>query len=112
MERYSALDMAKGASVVLVGVMTLFLLALLPQPGYRLSRLVLFGFVILVGWIGAAGVLFERFVPTVCGALGLFLIGFWQFTIGLVMLPTSGALFISALLLRENTGDRGETSTA
>lgn len=112
MERYSSLDIAKGASVVLVGVMTLFLLALLPHPGYRLSRLVLFGLVILVGWVGAAGALFERFVPTVSGALGLFLLGFWQFTIGLVMLPTSGALFVTALLLRENTGDRAETPTA
>lgn len=112
MKGYLTLDIAKGTSVVLVGVLTLFLLALLPQPGYRLSRLVLFGVVILVGWIGAAGALFERFVPTVSGALGLFLLGFWQFTIGLVMLPTSGSLFVTALLLRENTGDRAESLTA
>ena len=112
MKAYSALDIATGASVVMVSVMTLILLALLPQPGYRLSRLVLFALVTLVGWLGATGAVLDRFVPTVIGAVGLFLLGFWQFTIGLIMLPTAGVLFITAMMLRDNVVDRTDPPTA
>lgn len=112
MKQYSTLDIAKGASIVMVSVMTLILVALLPQPGYQLSRLVFFALVILIGWIGAVGAYFERFVPTITGAVGVFLLGFWQFTIGLIMLPTSGALLVTALLLREKAADRTGPPTA
>ena len=96
---YSGVDIARGASVVVVALLTLVLLAILPQPGYRTSRLVPFALVILVGWGGALGAIYERVPLTLGGAIGIFLLGFWQFTIGLAMLPTSAVLLITALLM-------------
>lgn len=98
---YSKLDIFRGASVVAVGLMTLVLLALLPAPGFRTSRLVLFALIIAIGLMGAAGAVWVRFWPTVLGSIGLFLLGFWQFTIGLIMLPTCMILLLTAILMRE-----------
>lgn len=97
--RYSALDVFRGASVASVGLLTLVLLALLPAPGYRTSRLLLFGLVALVAWVGAAGAVWKRVWPLVGGAAGLFLLGFWQFTLGVVMLPAAAVLLTTALLV-------------
>lgn len=102
---YTRLELLRGASVGAVGVMTLVLLALLPAPGFRTSRLVLFGVIIALGWIGGAGALWVRFWPTTLGAAGLFLLGFWQFTIGLVMLPTSFVLLLTAIVMRNPPGE-------
>lgn len=95
----------------MVGLLTLVLLALLPAPGYRTSRLVLFALIITIAWVGAAGVVFGRFGPTVGAAIGLFLLGFWQFTIGVVMLPTSLALLLTAILFREPADETASTAT-
>ena len=99
--RYSLLDILRGASVIAVVLLTLVLLALLPAPGYRTSRLVLFAVVVLFAWIGAAGAVSGRFGLLLAGAIGQFLLGFWNFTIGLFMLPTGAVLLVTALLLRE-----------
>lgn len=107
MGRYSALDIAKWGSVGLMVVVTVVLATLLPRPGYHHLRLGYFLLVAVVGWVGAAGALLERLRPTVAGALGLVLLGFWQFTVGLVMLPTAAALFVTAALLRENGRKQG-----
>lgn len=97
---YSKLEILRGASVVAVGLMTLVLLALLPAPGFRTSRLVLFVLIIAIGWMGAVGAIWVQFWPTILGAIGLFLLGFWQFTIGLIMLPTCFVLLFTATLMR------------
>ena len=99
-KRYSAVDILRGASVVAVVLLTLVLLATLPAPGYRTSRLVLFAIIILFGWIGAAGALLGRYDLLLIGAIGQFLLGFWNFTVGLFMLPTGAVLLITAVLLR------------
>lgn len=101
---YSPLDLLRGASVVAVVLLTIILLVTLPAPGYRTSRLVLFTSIILLGWIGAAGAVFSRFSLLLVGAIGQFLLGFWNFTIGLFMLPTGAILLATALLsLRANS---------
>jgi hypothetical protein len=102
-EKYSTLDILRGASIVAVTLLMIVLLAILPTPGYRTSRLVLFTVTIFIGWIGAVGAVFERFRLLLIGALGQFLLGFWNLTIGLVMLPTGAVLLVTALLLRENS---------
>ncbi|MFC7199710.1 hypothetical protein [Halospeciosus flavus] len=76
------LDLFRGASVVAVFFLTLVLLFFLPRPGYQTSRLVLFAVVLFVGWVGAAGAIFSRSNLLVAGAVGQFLLGFWNFTIG------------------------------
>ncbi|AFK19666.1 hypothetical protein E6P09_01825 [Haloferax mediterranei ATCC 33500] len=100
MPSYSKANILRGASVAAAALQTIFLVALLPQPGYQTSRLVLFAVVIGLGWVGAAGAVRNRFALTVGSALGLFLLGFWQFTIGLVMLPTAAIFLVTALLTR------------
>lgn len=104
-KEYSTLDILRGASVLAVGLLTLILLALLPTPGYQISRLVLVAIVILLGWVGAAGAVANRFNLLLLGALGQFLLGFWNFTIGLFMLPTGAILLVTALLIREDSDD-------
>lgn len=100
---HATLDVLRGASVLTVVLLTVVLLALLPAPGYRTSRLVLFTISISLGWIGAAGAVFNRPRLLVIGALGQFLLGFWNVTVGLVMLPTGAVLLVTALLLREQS---------
>ncbi len=108
---YSKLEILRGASVIAVGLMTLVLLALLPAPRFRTSRLVLFVLIIALGWTGAAGAIWVRFWPTILGAIGLFLLGFWQFTIGLLMLPTCFVLLFTAILMREPSDEPNAVPT-
>ena len=103
--KYSTLDILRGTSVIAVVLLTLILLATLPAPGYGTSRLVLFAIIIFLGWVGAAGAVFTRFNLLLIGAIGQFLLGFWNFTIGLFMLPTGAILLVTALLLREDSDD-------
>lgn len=93
--RRSYRGVAVGATVLL----TLALLALLPQPGYRFSRLAYFALVAAVAWIGAAGAVWRRPRLLAASAVGLFGFGFWQFTIGLVMVPTAFVHLVVAMLL-------------
>ncbi|ESP89002.1 hypothetical protein [Candidatus Halobonum tyrrellensis] len=89
----------RGLSVVAVSALTVVLVALLPAPGSRPSRLLLFGLVALFGWVGAAGAVRSRVRLLTAGAVGLFLLGFWQFTVGWVVLPTSLVLLVTAALV-------------
>ncbi|NHN42787.1 hypothetical protein G9C85_14275 [Halorubellus sp. JP-L1] len=98
---YSTLDVLRGASVVAVALLTLLLLLTLRAPGYRTSRLVLFAVVALVGWVGATGAVYDRAKLLFVGALGQFLLGFWNFTIGLFMLPTAAILLANAMALEQ-----------
>lgn len=109
--RYSTLDVSRAGSVAMVGLLTVVLFALLPAPGYRTSRLVLFAVALALGWTGAAGALGTRFLPTIGAAVGLFLLGFWQFTIGLVMLPTCLVLLVTAVLIRGRSEASAVAST-
>ena len=104
-KRYSLLDVLRVGSVVAVVLLTMVLLAFLPQPGFRTSRLALFAIVILVGWVGAAGAILGRSRLLLIGAVGQFLLGFWNVTIGLFMLPTGAVLLVTALVLREDSTD-------
>lgn len=92
-------DVFRGLSVGVAVLLTLVLAALLPQPGYSTTRLVFFLLVAAVAWVGAVGAVRRRVGPLVGGGVGLFLLGFWQFTIGLVMLPTAAVFVATAALL-------------
>jgi hypothetical protein len=45
------------------------------------------------------------------GAVGLFVLGFWNFTIGLAMIPTGIILLITSLLIDEDVSHRSEMSS-
>lgn len=103
--KFDTLDVFRSTSVVAVVLLSLILLATLPAPGYRTSRLVLFTIIILLGWVGAAGAIFNRFRLLLIGAIGQFLLGFWNFTIGVFMLPTAVILLVTAVLVRRDADD-------
>lgn len=92
--------MALLSVLVLVGV----LLYYLPQPGYSPSRLVLFGLIAGTAVLGGAGVVLRRATLTSVGVFGLFLLGFWQATLSVFILPVAALLVVAALVDRpENT---------
>lgn len=85
-------------------LLSALLLALLPAPGLGISRVVYFAAVAAVGWAGAAGVVLARpRIPLAAGVM-LFLLGFWQFTIGLFVVPAAFAFVVFGLLLRRGRG--------
>lgn len=102
-KEYSTLNVLRGTSVIAVVLLTAILIAILPAPGYRTSRLVLFLITIGLGWVGAVGAVLNRVSFLLIGAVGQFLLGFWNFTVGLFMLPTGAILLLTALLLRERS---------
>lgn len=56
-------------------------------------------------WVGAAGAVVGRHSHLLIGALGQFLLGFWNFTIGLFMLPVGTILIVIALLVLEDANE-------
>ena len=90
---------ARVGAVVAVAALTLALLALLPRPGYRTSRLLLFAAMAGTGWVGAFGVVTDRVALAIGGAVGLFALGFWQFTVGLFALPVGLVLLAAAAVV-------------
>ncbi|RYJ19565.1 hypothetical protein ELS19_00805 [Halogeometricum borinquense] len=89
-------ELGRSIAVIAATALTFALLALLPRPGYSTSRFVLFGVMAGVGWVGAFGVVTNRLGVALVGVIGLFLFGFWQFTVGLAALPVAVALLVSA----------------
>jgi hypothetical protein len=103
-------DVFRGLTVGAAVLLTLVLAALLPQPGYSTTRLAYVLLVVAVAWVGSVGALRCR-PPWLAGSgVGLFLLGFWQFTIGLVMLPTAALYLVTAVVLYDQAGDRAATT--
>lgn len=92
-------DVARWATLLgVVGLLGL-LAWYLPSPGYGSTRLAFFAVIGSVGVIGAVGAFLDR--PYVVGgsAAGMFLLGFWQFTLGLYMVPVAAILLFTAVLI-------------
>lgn len=98
---YSRTDLARGAALGAVLAFLGVLLWLLPQPGYQLSRLLLFGALAAAALIGGFGVLDRRPIVTVVGIGGLVLLGFWQAVLGVFVWPVVVLLLVVALIDRE-----------
>ena len=100
MSRPSLVDVARAASILAV------LAYYLPSPGYRPSRLYLFVLIGAVGVLGAIGAVLDR--PRLVGAsgVGIFLLGFWQAVLGVVMVPVAVILSLTAVLVHDSRGDR------
>ncbi|QIB76128.1 hypothetical protein GL213_02140 [Halogeometricum borinquense] len=89
-------ELGRPIAVIVAAALTFALLALLPRPGYSTSRFLLLAVIAGAGWVGAFGVVTNRLGVALVGVIGLFLFGFWQFTVGLAALPAAVALFVSA----------------
>lgn len=98
---YSRTDLARWAALGAVFAFLGVLLWLLPQPGYRLSRFLLFGALAAAALVGGLGVLARRPGVTAVGIGGLVLLGFWQAVLGIFVLPVIVLLLVVALLDRE-----------
>lgn len=98
---YSVRGAVRGASVVAVVLMTAALVALLWRPGFTEARLAYFALVAAVGAVGAVGAYRDSAVPMATSAVCLFVLGVWQFTIGLAVLPTALVLAVGAVLSEE-----------
>lgn len=105
MSDHSLLDVARAASVIAVLALLAVLAYYLPAPGGGPSRLYLFALIGTVGVAGALGVALGW--PTLIGAsgVGIFLLGFWQAVLGVVMLPVAALLFSTAILVHGSAGD-------
>ena len=101
-------SIVRGVAVLAALYLTGGLVWLLPTPGFRMSRLILFIVVIGFAWIGAFGVISDRSLVAFVGATGLFVLGFWQAVLWIFMLPTAAILFGASLLLQQTS----ETNTA
>ena len=99
---YSVRGVVRGASVVAVVLMTAALVALLWRPGFTGARLAeITALVAAVGAVGAVGAYRDSAVPMATSAVCLFVLGVWQFTIGLAVLPTALVLAVGAVLSEE-----------
>lgn len=89
-----------GPSAVALAL-TLALGWFLGGPGYTTTRLAFFALVAGVAWAGAAGALLGRPVAVGASAFGLFLLGFWQAVLWIVVLPAALLMFVDAVALRD-----------
>ena len=92
-------------AIVLVVILTVVMVRLALRPAWP-GTLVQWSFLIGVvgfGWLGGAGVVTDRFAATIVGATGLFLLGFWQATLWVVMVPTAVVLAIAGAMAHLDT---------
>lgn len=98
-----------GPAVVAL-LLTLVLAWLLPAPGYTTTRLAFFVLLAAVAWGGAAGALAGRASVVGASALVLFLLGFWQAVLWVVVLPAALLDFVAAVAIRDPRSGRPDPS--
>lgn len=98
----SLTDVVRGLALAAVLALTVALLALLPEPGLRASRVVLFAAILAAAYAGAYGVLRHWSGVTAGSAVVLLGLGFWQFVIGIYVLPTALLLLVAAAANRDD----------
>ncbi len=92
--RTIARRLAVAAAVGLLVVLAWYL----PRPGFRWTRLVLFGLIAAAAVAGAVGVVRHRPVVAAAGGLCLVALGAWQAAIGVFVLPVALALLLAGTL--------------
>ena len=96
---YTTTESLRARSLVEVAGLTLVHVGVLLLPGGRSPSLVLFALVIVVAWVGAAGAIWRRPVPTLVGGAGGLLLGPLRVTIGLIVVPVTLLLLATAFLV-------------
>ena len=96
----SRINLVRGVTVLsvfgLLGVLAYFLV----QLGYSRSRFVLLSLIACSAVIGGIGVTLNRTTLTIIGAVGLFLLGFWQAVLSIYIAPVIVLLLLVAFLDR------------
>ena len=105
---YSSAKLARGGSVGATLALGGVLLWYLPQPGYSQSRLVLFALIGGAATLGAVGAVADRPGVTLAGAVGLFLLGFWQAVLSVFIYPVVALFLLTAALDRKKYSDSSE----
>lgn len=100
------MDRLGAVVVATAGLVTLLFLVLLPAPGFGVSRVAYFLLVDVVAWVGVAGAVRHRPALLLGSGVGLFLLGFWQFTIGLFVVPAAVVFLVAGAQLRNRRGQR------
>lgn len=95
--------LARLTAIAAVVALVVGLVRIVALQGYTDTRLLLFGLLIVTACIGGVGVYRRRVAMTVAGAIGLFLLGFWQAVLFVFVLPVSGLLVLVAVLDADDT---------
>lgn len=90
-----ARGLAAAALLAFLGVLVFYL----DQPGYTHTRLALFLALGGAATLGTAGAVLQRASIAAVGALVLALLGFWQATLWIFVLPMAGVLAAASLLI-------------
>lgn len=99
----SRTNLVRGAAVLSVFGLLGVLVYLLVQLGYSQSRFVLLSLIASSAVIGGIGVTLNRTILTMIGAVGLFLLGFWQAVLSIYIAPVIALLLLAAFLDRTHT---------
>ncbi|GAB7014191.1 hypothetical protein [Halolamina salina] len=99
---------AQGLAMAALLVFLCVLVFYLGQPGYTHARLALFLALGAAAVLGTFGVVTQRARVAAAGAAMLALLGFWQATLWIFVLPMAGVLAVAGLLiaLDERTVER------
>lgn len=90
-----ARGMTIAALIAFLGVLVLYL----DRPGYSEARLALFVALGGAAVLGTAGAVVQRAVVAGIGAALLALLGFWQATLWVFVLPMAGVLATASVLI-------------
>lgn len=102
---YSTSELLRAVSFIAVAQPTLVHVGILLLPGDRSPSLALFALAIVVAWVGA---IWGRPGPALVGRVGVFLFGVWWVTIGLVMVPVSVILLVTAFFVLGDASERSD----
>ncbi|WP_053947040.1 hypothetical protein [Halolamina sediminis] len=90
---------ARGLAMAALLTFLAVLVFYLDQPGYTHARLALFLALGSAATLGTAGAVLQRAAMTAAGAGMLALLGFWQATLWIFVLPMTGVLAATSLLI-------------
>lgn len=102
-------NVLRGLSVVTVLGFTYALVRLVDAPGAGRSRLLLFGVLLGLAYLGLAGLVFDVPDVTVVCSVALILVALTQFVLFVYILPTGSVLLVAGIssLVPRPTGNAG-----
>mgnify|MGYP006286466007 CR=1 FL=1 len=89
----------RGTALAALLVFLAILAVYLDRPGYTSTRLVLFAGLGAAAVLGTAGAVAQRKAVAALGAVLLALLGVWQATLWIFVLPMAGVLGAASLLI-------------